>query len=201
MSTAPLKPCRNPRCAAMAVAGSAWCASHQPAARQQQVAERSAKDDRRGSAASRGYGSRWRTESAAFRALHPICGGYLVPGPQYDVRGAKAYGAQRASAAGMGKAVAFLQQRVPWLLANPIYRLVARVSAIGTTGCGLGVVLTDHIVPHRGDPELMWSTWNWQTLCKGCHDRKTASHDGGFRGASTPMVSRRGAENAEIGIL
>ena len=35
----------------------------------------------------------------------------------------------------------------------------------------------DHIQPHRGDPELMWDTKNWQALCKRCHSRKTAKHD------------------------
>ena len=38
----------------------------------------------------------------------------------------------------------------------------------------------DHIVPHRGDPAIFWNTDNWQALCKPCHSRKTASHDGGF---------------------
>ena len=31
----------------------------------------------------------------------------------------------------------------------------------------------DHIIPHRGDPELFWDRSNWQALCKNCHDRKT----------------------------
>ena len=38
----------------------------------------------------------------------------------------------------------------------------------------------DHIKPHRGDHELMWSESNWQPLCHRCHSRKTASEDGGF---------------------
>ncbi len=31
----------------------------------------------------------------------------------------------------------------------------------------------DHIVPHRGDYDLMWDVSNWQGLCDGCHARKT----------------------------
>ena len=40
--------------------------------------------------------------------------------------------------------------------------------------------VVDHIIPHRGDPELFWDTKNHQALCKPCHDRKTAREDGGF---------------------
>jgi 5-methylcytosine-specific restriction protein A len=31
----------------------------------------------------------------------------------------------------------------------------------------------DHIIPHRGDPELFWDVGNWQGLCKPCHAKKT----------------------------
>ena len=43
-----------------------------------------------------------------------------------------------------------------------------------------GGMVTDHIVPHCGDHELFWDEANHQTLCKRCHDSKTASEDGGF---------------------
>jgi 5-methylcytosine-specific restriction protein A len=40
--------------------------------------------------------------------------------------------------------------------------------------------VTDHIKPHKGDPELFWDEEiNWQSLCKSHHDRKTAREDGG----------------------
>ena len=32
--------------------------------------------------------------------------------------------------------------------------------------------VVDHIVPHKGDPELMWAWSNWQPLCKPHHDRE-----------------------------
>ena len=38
--------------------------------------------------------------------------------------------------------------------------------------------ITDHIVPHKGDPNLFWNEANWQALCRCCHNRKTAVHDG-----------------------
>jgi 5-methylcytosine-specific restriction protein A len=31
----------------------------------------------------------------------------------------------------------------------------------------------DHIVPHRGDPELFWDETNWQGLCITHHNAKT----------------------------
>ena len=34
--------------------------------------------------------------------------------------------------------------------------------------------VVDHIVPHKGDPILFWDRTNWQSMCKSCHDAKTA---------------------------
>lgn len=48
------------------------------------------------------------------------------------------------------------------------------------SGHPLPANVVDHIIPHRGDPELFWDQNNWQALNKRCHDRKTAREDGGF---------------------
>lgn len=40
--------------------------------------------------------------------------------------------------------------------------------------------VVDHIQPHKGDGVLFWDQRNWQPLCKPCHDKKTATEDGGF---------------------
>ena len=45
--------------------------------------------------------------------------------------------------------------------------------------CGeLGLVVeatdVDHVIPHKGDTQLMWDKSNWQALCHPCHSRKTA---------------------------
>lgn len=37
--------------------------------------------------------------------------------------------------------------------------------------------VVDHVVPHRGDEKLFWDKSNWQSLCKGCHDKKTMTED------------------------
>jgi 5-methylcytosine-specific restriction protein A len=48
------------------------------------------------------------------------------------------------------------------------------------TACDHIATVVDHIRPHRGDQVLMWSWDNLQAMCKPCHDRKTATEDGGF---------------------
>ena len=35
----------------------------------------------------------------------------------------------------------------------------------------------DHIIPHRGDPDLFWDQTNWQPLCHSHHSRKTRNED------------------------
>lgn len=34
-------------------------------------------------------------------------------------------------------------------------------------------IVVDHIIPHKGNPELFWNPDNWQSMCKACHDRKS----------------------------
>jgi 5-methylcytosine-specific restriction endonuclease McrA len=46
--------------------------------------------------------------------------------------------------------------------------------------CGVLATVVDHIRPHRGDQRLFWDRNNWQALCTRCHNRKTATQDGGF---------------------
>lgn len=40
--------------------------------------------------------------------------------------------------------------------------------------------VTDHIIPHKGDQALFWDKDNHQPMAKRCHDKKTATTDGGF---------------------
>jgi 5-methylcytosine-specific restriction protein A len=40
--------------------------------------------------------------------------------------------------------------------------------------------VTDHRVPHRGDMKLFWDPANHQAMAKVCHDKKTATEDGGW---------------------
>ncbi|WP_112310348.1 HNH endonuclease signature motif containing protein [Pseudogemmobacter bohemicus] len=59
----------------------------------------------------------------------------------------------------------------------------ARLGFLGshpTCSCGAVATVVDHIVPHKGDKKLFWDRSNWQPLCASCHNRKTATEDGGF---------------------
>ena len=40
--------------------------------------------------------------------------------------------------------------------------------------------VVDHIRPHKGNQVLFWDSENHQPLCEPCHNRKTATEDGGF---------------------
>ena len=46
--------------------------------------------------------------------------------------------------------------------------------------CKRPATVVDHRVPHRGDPGLFYNEHNFQSMCKSCHDAKTAREDGGF---------------------
>lgn len=49
-----------------------------------------------------------------------------------------------------------------------------------SSGRVVAATVVDHIVPHRDDDDLKFDAGNLQSLCKECHDRKTAREDGGF---------------------
>lgn len=44
----------------------------------------------------------------------------------------------------------------------------------GLPMCTLLTDVTDHRIPHEGDPHLFWDRSNWQPMCASCHSRKTA---------------------------
>jgi 5-methylcytosine-specific restriction protein A len=48
-----------------------------------------------------------------------------------------------------------------------------------------GATVVHHIIPHQGNYKLFWAESNWESLCKPCHDRHTATHDGGFGNRAT----------------
>ena len=47
-------------------------------------------------------------------------------------------------------------------------------------GAVTAATLVDHVTPHKGDYGLFWDPTNWQSMCDPCHNRKTATEDGGF---------------------
>lgn len=121
MPLAAPRPCKSSGCPAYAVKGG-YCGEHQDKVSK---FKREA-DYRRGTAASRGYGSKWRKAREDFLRGNPLC----------------------AECSRKGRATP--------------------------------ATIVDHIEPHRGDMTKFWSRSNWQPLCKKCHDKKTATENGGF---------------------
>lgn len=80
----------------------------------------------------------------------------------------------RGTSAQRGYGSRWQKARRTYLDRNPL--------CVHCTAEGKTVVATvvDHIIPHKNDQALFWDTANWQALCKACHDRKTATEDGGF---------------------
>jgi 5-methylcytosine-specific restriction protein A len=101
-----------------------------------------------------------------------------VKRPGYCVTHTKAKRKQssirRGSAHERGYGIRWQVARVAHIREHP---LCVRCQAKGVT---TAANVVDHIEPHKGDQTLFWNRDNWMSLCKPCHDRKTATEDGGF---------------------
>lgn len=67
-----------------------------------------------------------------------------------------------------GKTIWTKQLRPEQLMREPFCR-TCRAKGIRTRAS-----VVDHVIPFRGDWDLFANTANHQSLCKNCHDRKTA---------------------------
>lgn len=81
---------------------------------------------------------------------------------------------KRGSAHQRGYTSRWQKARETYLQRNPLCK------SHEAKGVIVEATIVDHIIPHKGDQKLFWDTSNWQSLCKTCHDKKTASEDGGF---------------------
>jgi 5-methylcytosine-specific restriction protein A len=75
---------------------------------------------------------------------------------------------QRPSAARRGYGSRWRRARQAFLKRNPL------CVACRAEGQLEAATVVDHVVPHRGDTRLFWDRANWQSMCKSCHDAKTA---------------------------
>ena len=74
------------------------------------------------------------------------------------------YERKRGSSAQRGYGARWQKVRYSYLVSHPLCAI-----------CKEAATVVDHIIPHRGDGSLFWDYDNWQSLCKGCHDKKTLS--------------------------
>jgi 5-methylcytosine-specific restriction protein A len=81
--------------------------------------------------------------------------------------------AQRGSSTERGYGSRWQSVRAGYLRSHPLCRRCEEAGQL------VPATVVDHIVAHKGDRSLFWNSDNWQPLCKSCHDRKTATEDGG----------------------
>ena len=84
------------------------------------------------------------------------------------------YDKHRGSANNRGYTYKWQQYRLHFLQFNPLCAECERNNKV------TAATVVDHIKPHKGDEVLFWDSKNHQSLCKQCHDVKTATKDGGF---------------------
>ncbi len=89
------------------------------------------------------------------------------------------YEQKRGSSAHRGYGQKWREASDDWLIEHP-----------WCVGCNALAAEVDHIIPHKGDMKLFWDLSNWQSLCKPCHSRKTATEDGRWQPAHTANPRR-----------
>lgn len=179
MTFTPSRPCKHPGCSALVAHGAGtYCPAHQRPAR----AERVERDRRRGSSAARGYDADWQRARFAFLGQYPLCPGVMFPTELWTRELAQQFHALREECREAGHILIFNQPTHAGGLAHvsPLSVLRAwldeqRIYRVEPWDVSRPAVVVDHIIPHKGDHELMWAPWNWQPLTKRAHDRKTAT--------------------------
>ena len=102
---------------------------------------------------------------------HPGCSALIPAGQKYCEQHKPLHPEEIRSAAARGYDWKWRKMSKAFLEAHP---LCVRCMQEGRY---VKATVVDHIIPHRGDPELFWDQSNWQSLCKRCHDRKTMTED------------------------
>lgn len=80
----------------------------------------------------------------------------------------------RGTAAARGYTAAWARESKAFLAAHPWCARCAQ------RGARVPATVTDHIVPHKGDPRRFWNRSNWQPLCGRCNRAKGVESEGGF---------------------
>ncbi len=79
----------------------------------------------------------------------------------------------RKTSAQRGYGSAWQRARKAYLLAHPLCVMCQE------EGRTTPAEVVDHVIPHKGDPDLFWDQENWQALCKRHHDAAKQMEDKG----------------------
>ncbi len=102
---------------------------------------------------------------------HPGCPNLAPYGEMYCAEHARLHSSDRKNASRRGYGWRWQKASRLFLKAHPF---CVRCKEKGRL---VKATVVDHIIPHRGDPDLFWDDKNWQPLCKNCHDHKTMTED------------------------
>ena len=102
---------------------------------------------------------------------HPGCPELVPYGTKYCKRHKVLHPEEIRSAARRGYNSRWRKARKKYLETHPLCVMCE------AEGRFVKAEVVDHIIPHRGDPELFWDQSNWQPLCKHHHDVKTGNED------------------------
>ncbi len=116
------------------------------------------------------------------------CGQTVTSGkcPKCKARERQAQDGDRRSPHQRGYDWTWRRYRAKWLNARPfcgerLSGMSGEHSLCAAEGRAVQATVVDHIVPVRdADDPLFWEPSNHQSLCEACHNRKTATEDGGF---------------------
>lgn len=109
----------------------------------------------------------------------PLCGNKARPGmngycDEHSRKHNRAIDLRRGTSTQRGYSKRWSKARATYLASHPLCAECLKQDR------PVPATVVDHIVPHKGNQSLFWDETNWQPLCKPCHDRKTATEDGGF---------------------
>ncbi len=113
--------------------------------------------------------------------LHPGCNQLVSTQERYCPKHKHKHkmDANRPNSYRRGYTKAWQRYRTQYLAEHPVCVMCLKQGQIREA------IVVDHIVPHKGDMKRFWDRSNHQALCKRCHDKKTATQDGGFGRATT----------------
>ena len=102
---------------------------------------------------------------------HPGCPELVPAGTKYCEKHKALHPEEVRSASSRGYNSRWRKARKAFLQTHPL------CAECKKEGRYTKAIVVDHIVPHRGDPELFGDRSNWQPLCKHHHDVKTMTED------------------------